>query len=232
MNKRNILLIIIVIILTISLTIVSLRLYKITKDKTSKNTTYYGQRGNISNTEKVEFLTKNEDFLVGMIELDFSEKEKEFTKDQMTTFAVYVAKKRYSDLLENYVGNNKKDSYKIDIEIIDAIIKEFFNVNDISYSDEDNKYYSQSRKCFLFNEKFEKSMWYYPVNEESIESEKTKEKYKVITADSIYIDENKEDQNYKSAKYNGEYTENMVEYTIKFKFDEKGYLKSYQYVKK
>lgn len=229
MDKKNILLSIIVIILIVSLTIVSLKLYKITHNENSKNATYYGQRGNISNTEKIQFLSKNEDFLVGMIELDYSEEEKDFTKDQMTTFAVYVAKERYSDLLEKYVGNNKKTSYKIDIEIIDAIIKEFFNVDDVSYSDEDNKYYSQSRKCFLFNENFDKSMWYYPVNEESIESEQTKEKYIVITADSIYIDDDKED---KSAKYNGEYLENMVEYTIKLKFDEKGYLKSYQYVKK
>lgn len=231
MNKKRILTIIFILILTVFLVIVSVKLYTNTHNN-SQNQTYYGQRGNISNTEKVQFLSKNNDFLIGMMELDYSEKEKKFTKDQMITFAVYVAKNRYEDLLEKYIGNNKKSSYIIDTEIIDAIIKEFFNVDNISHTDEDNKYYSQSRKHFLFDENFERSMWYYPVNEESIESDKTKEKYKVITADSIYIDENKEDQNYKSAKYNGEYTENMVEYTIKFKFDEKGYLKSYQYVKK
>ena len=160
-----------------------------------------------------------------MMELDYSEKEKKFTKDQMITFAVYVAKNRYEDLLEKYIGNNKKSSYIIDTEIIDAIIKEFFNVDNISHTDEDNKYYSQSRKHFLFDENFERSMWYYPVNEEKIQ-----EKYTVITIDSIYIDEEKEKKEYKNVKYNGEYSEDMVEYTMKFKFDENGYLISYQYI--
>lgn len=225
MNKKGILISILILVLTISLIIVSVKLYTSTHNHSSQSQTYYGQRGNISNTEKVQFLSKNADFLIGMMELDYSEKEMEFTKDQMITFAVYVAKNRYEDLLEKYVGNNKKDSYIIDTKIIDAIIKEFFNVDNISYTDEDNKYYSRSRKYFLFDENFEKSMWYYPVDEKTLE-----EKYTIITADSIYIDEEKEKKEYKNAKYNGEYSEDMVEYTMKFKFDKNGYLISYQYI--
>ena len=98
----------------------------------------------------------------------------------------------------------------------------------------DHELYSRSRGYYIFDKEFEESMWFYPVNEEVVEvsqEENTEtEKNILITADSIYIDETKEEGEYKNIKYDGMYDENIVEYTIKFKYDEDGKLISYQYI--
>ena len=57
-----------------------------------------------------------------------------------------------------------------------------------------------------------------------------KEKNILITADSIYIDETKEEGEYKNIKYDGMYDKNIVEYTIKFRYDNNSKLLSYQYI--
>lgn len=244
MKKVIVILSIVIGILLIILGVVSVNLYKMTHTN-NENETYYGQRGNISNSEKVQFLYKNNDLLVGMMNLKYSEEEVTYSADDMTTFAVYVAKYRYGNMLEKVTISGGKTSYKIDTEVIDGIIKEFFGNQNIIHSEVDNEYYSRSRGYFLINQEFEQSMWFYPINEEKIEvTEKiendsseteiaeTKQKYIIITADSIYIDETKEESEYKNIKYDGMYDETIVEYTIKFKYDGNGKLISYQYVNK
>lgn len=242
MKKVIVILSIVIAILSIILGIVSVNLYKITHTNNEK--TYYGQRGNISTSEKIQFLSKNDDLLVGMMNLKYSEEEVAYTTDDMTTFAVYVAKYRYGETLEKVSVSGGKTSYKIDTEIIDGIIKEFFGTQNIIHSEVDNDYYSRSRGYFLIDQEFEQSMWFYPVSEEktevtekietedSEENTEIKKNYIIITADSIYIDETKEESEYKNIKYDGMYDDTIVEYTIKFKYDENGKLISYQYINK
>lgn len=250
MKKLDILLIILTTILTIALIVVSVFLYNATKS--SKNvqnevTNYYGQRGNISNSEKVLFLSKNEELLTGMMELEYSTEEVEFTTEQMITFSVYVAVERYEAALDKETTTDGTERYIISTDVIDSIIEEFFGVTDIVHEVEDHELYSRSRGYYLFDKEFEKSMWFYPVSEEVVEVtqeanenqndeenvvEESKKKNILITADSIYIDETKEESEYKNIKYDGMYNEEIVEYTIKFRYDENGKLISYQYIEK
>jgi len=249
MKKLNVVLIILLLIAIIALSIVSVTLYNTTKSGTEE-IKYYGQRGNVKDSTRIEFLSKNEELLVGMIPEEYSEEEKNFSEEDMLNFALYVAKFRYEKLLPTQLKSGKS-LYRIDIEIVDDIIKEFFGMTSITYSLVQNDYYSSLYNAFLFDEKFEKSMWFYPVSEEISEEEIKvdaddneskneqiqeseeieKEQYTIITADSIYINETKNIDEIKEIKYNGKYNEEDVEYTIRLKFDSNGYLVSYQYLK-
>ena len=255
MKKLDIFLIVLTVVLAVSLIIVSVFLFnEVQKNKNvnNQNITFYGQRGNISSSEKIMFLTKNEDLLAGMMGLEYSTSEKKFDQNDMITFANYVAYERYNNILEKQTSSNGENKYIIDKEIIDDIVEEFFGTYDLIHEEIDHELYSRSRGYYIFDKEYEKSMWFYPVNEETIEvtdsnnvenledsenSETTeneennvKEKNVLITADSIYIDETKEEGEYKNIKYDGMYDENIVEYTIKFRYDENGKLISYQYI--
>lgn len=237
MKKLDIFLIVLTTVLAISLIIVSICLYKeVQKNENVNNQKifYYGQRGNISNSEKIMFLSKNEDLLAGMIGLEYSIYEKQFDENDMINFANNVAFRRYSNILEKQSSSDGENKYIIDKKIIDDIIEEFFGVTDLVHEEIDHELYSRSRGYYIFDKEFEESMWFYPVNEEVVEVSQEEnsetEKNILITADSIYIDETKEEGEYKNIKYDGMYDENIVEYTIKFKYDEDGKLISYQYI--
>ena len=49
---------------------------------------YYGNRGNISQVEKVKFLSKNDEYLVGMIGLPVSNELKNFSDEEMMQIAL------------------------------------------------------------------------------------------------------------------------------------------------
>lgn len=101
MKKLDIFLIVLTSILIFSLIVVSIFLSKeVQKNKnlTTTNNSFYGQRGNISNSEKIMFLTKNKDLLAGMMGLEYTLDEKEFTENDMITFANYVAYERYNNI--------------------------------------------------------------------------------------------------------------------------------------
>lgn len=244
MKKVNVVLIAIIILLVIAICTISIILYNVTKKDDENNILYYGQRGNITDASRIEFLSKNEDFLVGMIGVEYNENDTEFSENDMINFALYVAKFRYENLLKTQT-NSGKIVYRIDTEIIDDIIEEFFGERNITYSTSNNDYYSSYSGTFFFGENFQKSMWVYPIDEEikeeSIEKDEEKEdaeesadykeKYTIITADSIYLNETEDPTILKERKYDGKYNEEDVEYTIKLKFDEKGKLVSYQYLK-
>lgn len=247
MKKLDIFLIVLTSILIFSLIVVSIFLSKeVQKNKnlTTTNNSFYGQRGNISNSEKIMFLTKNKDLLAGMMGLEYTLDEKEFTENDMITFANYVAYERYNNILEKQTSSDGRDIYLIDKEIIDNIIDEFFGVSKIIHEEIDHDLYSRSRGYYLFDKEYEKSMWFYPVSEEVVEvtideenienienvENAVKEKNILITADSIYIDETKEEGEYKNIKYDGMYDKNIVEYTIKFRYDNNSKLLSYQYI--
>ena len=244
MKKLDIFLIVLTIVLAISLIIVSIFLFKeVQKNENVNNQkiSYYGQRGNISNSEKIMFLSKNKDLLAGMMGLEYTLDEKEFTENDMITFANYVAYERYNNILEKQTSSDGRDIYLIDKEIIDNIIDEFFGVSKIIHEEVDHDLYSRSRGYYLFDKEYEKSMWFYPVSEEVVEvtideenlenvENAVKEKNILITADSIYIDETKEEGEYKNIKYDGMYDKNIVEYTIKFRYDNNSKLLSYQYI--
>lgn len=237
MKKLDIFLIVLTIVLAISLIIVSIFLFKeVQKNENVNNQkiSYYGQRGNISNSEKIMFLSKNEDLLAGMIGLEYSTYEKQFDENDMINFANNIAFRRYSNILEKQSSSDRENKYIIDKKIIDDIVEEFFGVTDLVHEEIDHELYSRSRGYYIFDKEFEESMWFYPVNEEVVEVSQEEnsetEKNILITADSIYIDETKEEGEYKNIKYDGMYDENIVEYTIKFKYDEDGKLISYQYI--
>ena len=179
-------------------------------------------------------MDKEVDLLAGMIGLEYSTYEKQFDENDMINFANNIAFRRYSNILEKQSSSDGENKYIIDKKIIDDIVEEFFGVTDLVHEEIDHELYSRSRGYYIFDKEFEESMWFYPVNEEVVEvpqEENTEtEKNILITADSIYIDETKEEEEYKNIKYDGMYDENIVEYTIKFKYDEDGKLISYQYI--
>ena len=260
MKKLDVFLIVVTVILLVALIVVSIFLFNATRNNNATNgqastSTYYGQRGNIKNSEKILFLSKNEDLLTGMIGLEYSTDEMTFTTEQMITFAVYVASERYEAILQTEADVNGVERYIISTEVIDSILDEFFGVTDIIHEVEDHDLYSRSRGYYLLDKTFEKTMWFYPVNEEIVEvTNETNENINteenvvenvdentdtsieentiniLITADSIYIDETKEESEYKNIKYDGMYNEDIVEYTIRFRYDENGKLISYQYI--
>ena len=51
----------------------------------------YGKRGNITESERIKFLSKNDEYLVGMMGLVVSNDAKNFSNDDMIRFALNVA---------------------------------------------------------------------------------------------------------------------------------------------
>ncbi|MBR3133036.1 MAG: hypothetical protein IKG42_03045 [Clostridia bacterium] len=187
---------------------------------------YYGKRGKITETERVSFLIKAEDLIVGMMALAPNTEETPFSENDMIKFALYVAQERYSDMLESK-KNYKTGEYEyyINPDVISSIIQEFFGRSDIEFSyDSDDYNYSSSNKKFIFNQDIQKTLWYYPVSQETTEDRI------VITVDSVYINEDQADYSLREAKYEGRYEKDKVDSTIKFIYNTNGYLVAYQYV--
>ncbi len=183
----------------------------------------YGKRGNISEEERVKFLMKNDDYLVGMMSLPASAEVKNFTHNEMINFALNVAVERYSTILTK----SKKDSssYVIGVETVNSILNEFFGLSTTVIDPAQNEYYSKSTKTFVYNQANEKTLYYYPVSLENKEGG-----IKEITVDAIYINDENKASNLDKAKFEGKYGQNNVDNTIKFIFNENGYLTSYQYL--
>ena len=64
---------------------------------------YYGNRGNISQVEKVKFLSKNDEYLVGMIGLPVSNEVTNFSNENMIQFALNIAVERYGRMVLRHI---------------------------------------------------------------------------------------------------------------------------------
>lgn len=187
---------------------------------------YYGNRGNISQVEKVKFLSKNDEYLVGMIGLPVSNELKNFSDEEMIQFALNIAVERYSTVLTQKKDKAGKESYLVSKDMVNDIIEEYFGLKAGSVDESNSSYYSKANKAFLYGENISKTLYYYPVdmskNEESGNVE--------ITADAIFITDNQDISVIESAKYEGKYQKDNVDNTIKFVFNKEGKLVSYQYL--
>lgn len=185
---------------------------------------YYGNRGNISQTERIRFLSKNDEYLVGMMGLPISAEITAFSNDNMIRFALNVAVQRYSDMLQEKTAG-RKTGYFIDTAVVNKITDEFFGIQEVEFDKQQNEYYSNSLKGFLFDEEIEKTLYYYPVSMETNQENGNNE----IVADAIFIADNVEKNAIEAAKYEGKYNQDNVDNTIKFIFNNEGKLISYQY---
>lgn len=185
---------------------------------------YYGNRGNISQVERIKFLSQNDEYLVGMMGLPVSLDVTTFSNDDMIRFALNVAVERYSDMLQEKTVN-RTTGYFIDTSIVNKITNEFFGIAEVEFDKQQNEYYSRTLKGFLFDEEIQKTLYYYPVSmEKNSETDNTE-----ITADAIFISDDQEKSIIENAKYEGKYNQESVDNTIKFIFNNEGKLISYQY---
>lgn len=185
---------------------------------------YYGRRGNITDLQRIKFLSKNDEYLVGMIGLPVANEAKAFSNDEMIRFALNVAVERYSTMLDKKKDKDGSFKYVIERETVNAITKEFFGIDRVEFDEKANKDYSSKNSTFLFDESIEKTLYYYPVTQENKENGACE-----IIVDAIFVS----DVNFEElelAKYEGKYLQNKVDNTVKFVFDESGKLVSYQYL--
>ncbi|MBP3464428.1 MAG: hypothetical protein J6K45_08170 [Clostridia bacterium] len=186
---------------------------------------YYGNRGNISQTEKIKFLAQNDEYLVGMMGLPVSNEVTTFSNDDMIRFALNIAVERYSSMLSEKTLHNGTTAYLVELDTVNQITEEFFGIPEVDFDKQTNEYYSRTYKGFLFDENIEKTLYYYPVfMEENSETGNTE-----IIVDAIFIADDQEKTVIESAKYEGKYNEENVDNTIKFIFNSEGKLISYQY---
>ncbi len=185
---------------------------------------YYGNRGNISQVEKVKFLSQNDEYLVGMMGLPVVKEVTAFTNDDMIRFALNVAVERYSEMFQEKTVSGTK-GLLIDVSVVNKITNEFFGIQEVDFDKQQNEYYSRSLKGFLFDEEIQKTLYYYPISMEKNEESGNTE----ITADAIFITDDQDKNVIESAKYEGKYKKDSVDNTIKFIFNNEGKLISYQY---
>lgn len=187
---------------------------------------YYGNRGNISQVEKIKFLSKNDEYLIGMIGLPVSNELKNFSNEEMIKFSLNIAIERYSTILTQKKDKQGNESYLVSKDMVNSIIEEYFGVLSGTINETESSYYSKANKAFLYGENISKTLYYYPVdmskNEESGNVE--------ITADAIFITDDQDTSVIESAKYEGKYQKENVDNTIKFVFNKEGKLVSYQYM--
>lgn len=185
---------------------------------------YYGKRGNITETERIKFLSKNDEYLVGMIGLPVSKEMRNFSSEEMLRFSLNIAVQRYSSMLTTRKTKNGKSAYLISEDMVHSISNEFFGVSYIDFNRSKYEYYSTANKSFLFGESIEKTLYYYPVSQEKKDDGNLD-----ITADAIFVgDSNVED--FEKAKYEGKYGKDDIDNTIKFVFNDSGKLVSYQHL--
>ena len=130
--------------------------------------TNYGNRGNISQTEKIKFLSKNDDYLTGMIGIPVSDEIKKFTNDDIIRFSLNIAVKRYSNLLTTRSNREGKMIYIIPVSIVNSISEEYFGIKEVEFDDDENEYYSKLNKAFVLEDIPEITLYYYPVYMEMI----------------------------------------------------------------
>ena len=183
---------------------------------------YYGNRGNISQAEKIKFLSKDDEYLIGMMGLPVSNNVTEFSNENMIKFALNIAVERYSNIL-----TEKKDKngvrYLVPKEVINAITDEYFDIKEVTFDVNNSEYYSKANKAFLYGINIEKTLYYYPVDMQ------TNGDNKEIIVDAIFVKDNQDDSEIESAKYEGKYQKEDVDNTVKFIFNKSGKLVSYQY---
>lgn len=197
---------------------------KITEKNSIDITQYYGKRGNITELQRIKFLSQNDEYLVGMIGLPVSNEVKRFSDDEMIRFALNIVQERYSNILTTKRNKSGVSQYAIEKEVLGDVVKEYFGITGADIDERKSEYYSSANKAFLFKEDLEKTLYYYPVTQESKEDGTVE-----ITVDAILI--SSDDRNeIEQAKYEGKYSQDRVEYTIKFIFNENGILVSYQYL--
>lgn len=226
-------------------------------DVTTDSGINYGNRGNISQVEKVKFLSKNDEYLVGMIGLPISAEVKQFSDDDMIRFALNVAVTRYSNMLTTKNNKDGSKSFFVPTSVVNSITAEYFGVKEVEFDQDKNEYYSKSNKTFILDELPEITLYYYPVTmneidgaqftsigvitepevlddastETEIETNDIKEKkYKEVIADAIFISDDKDVDTIENAKFNGKYSEDEVDSSIKFIFNGEGTLVAYQYM--
>ena len=184
---------------------------------------YYGNRGNISQAEKIKFLSKNDEYLIGMMGLPVSNNVTEFSNENMIKFALNIAVERYSNILTEKKDKNGV-SYLVPKEVINAITDEYFDIKEVTFDANNSEYYSKANKAFLYGINIEKTLYYYPVDMQ------TNGDNKEITVDAIFVKDNQDDSEIETAKYEGKYQKEDVDNTVKFIFNKSGKLVSYQYL--
>lgn len=190
----------------------------------AKTEEYHGKRGNITETERIKFLSKNDEYLVGMMGLPVSNEEKTFTNDDMISFCLNIAVERYSTILDKKKTKDGTYSYLVDEKIMNDIAEEYFGISWLPYDQKTNEYYSTSNKAFMHQGNLEKTLYYYPVTQEKKDNGNIE-----IVADAIFISDNQEKSVMDAARYEGKYSAENVDNTIKFIFNSEGKLISYQY---
>lgn len=185
----------------------------------------YGRRGNITESERIKFLSQNDEYLIGMMGLPVSNEVKNFSNDEMIKFALNVAVERYSTMLNTKKNKDGSESYLIDEDVVNKITDEFFGIASVPFDKSTNEYYSKSNKAFLYGDNIEKTLYYYPVAQENKENESVE-----ITVDAIFISDNQDAEKLEKAKYEGKYGQDNVDNTVKFIFNANGKLVSYQYI--
>ncbi len=183
---------------------------------------YYGNRGNISQAEKIKFLSKDDEYLIGMMGLPVSNNVTEFSNENMIKFALNIAVERYSNILTEKKDKNGV-SYLVPKEVINAITDEYFDIKEVTFDANNSEYYSKANKAFLYGINIEKTLYYYPVDMQ------TNGDNKEIIVDAIFVKDNQNDSEIESAKYEGKYQKEDVDNTVKFIFNKSGKLVSYQY---
>lgn len=223
--------IVLVIAILIVATVVGFKFFKGSKEENNnvteeipKTEEFYGNRGEISQTDRIKFLSKNDEYLVGMIGLPVSNEVKAFTNDDMIRFALNIAKERYSTMLDTRT-RNRESGYLISKDIINLITEEYFGISNVYFDEMANPYYSKSNKAFLFDENIEKTLYYYPVSQSTKEDGSAE-----LTADAIFISDVSAPSELDRAKYEGKYSAENVDNTIKFIFNSEGKLVSYQHL--
>lgn len=183
---------------------------------------YYGNRGNISQAEKIKFLSKDDEYLIGMMGLPVSNNVTEFSNENMIKFALNIAVERYSNILTEKKDKNGV-SYLVPKEVINAITDEYFDIKEVTFDVNNSEYYSKANKAFLYGINIEKTLYYYPVDMQ------TNGDNKEIIVDAIFVKDNQDDSEIESSKYEGKYQKEDVDNTVKFIFNKSGKLVSYQY---
>lgn len=185
---------------------------------------YYGNRGNISQVEKIKFLSKNDEYLIGMIGLPVSNEVTNFSNDNMIQFALNIAVDKYGSMLTEKKNKDGSKAYVVPTDMVNEITNEYFGIAEVPFNDTTNTYYSKANKAFLYGENIEKTLYYYPVDMK--EEGETVE----ITADAIFIADGQDQSVIENARYDGKYGKDNVDNTIKFIFNKSGKLVSYQYL--
>ena len=128
----------------------------------------YGNRGNISQTEKIKFLSKNDDYLTGMIGIPVSNEIKKFTNDDIIRFSLNIAVKRYSNLLTTRSNSEGKVIYIIPVSVVNSISEEYFGIKEVEFDVDKNEFYSKLNKAFVLEEIPKITLYYYPVYMETL----------------------------------------------------------------